>query len=471
MSSSPNYLLIWTDQQRPDTLSCYGNTFAETPHLDRLASESFIFDRAYCAQPVCTPSRGTVMTGLWPHTHGCIRNNIPLVAEHRTIAEQVSDDYYCGYYGKWHLGDELVPHRGFEDWVSIEDGGYRRYYSTADQLKLRSNYHQFLIREGFPPDSEAEDGQGMVFSRAYVANMAEPYTKAGFLAREAARFIGEQKENRPFILSVNFLEPHPPFHGPLNGMYDPDEMPVGEAFLKPPGKEQSLKKQRKYADVRENGFKRHPMGTEWCWRRLMANYYGLVTLVDRAVGKILDALDASGLADNTIVVYTSDHGEMMGDHCLLGKGVMYEESVRIPWLMRVPWLSKEQNRIEGLVSHIDLVPTVLDLMGQPLGEHLQGVSRVAVLRGKETLAQNDIVIETNNQGGHQACGRTLVTHDGWKLSFYGEGPNELFDRNNDPYDFENLFYLPKHRERIRALKEDLSDWQQATRDSFPLPEV
>ena len=91
--------------------------------------------------------------------------------------------------------------------------------------------------------------------------MAEPYTKAGFLAREASRFIGEQKEDRPFILSVNFLEPHPPFHGPLNGMYDPDEMPVGEVFLKPPDKEQSLKKRRKHADVRKNGFKRHPMGT------------------------------------------------------------------------------------------------------------------------------------------------------------------------------------------------------------------
>ena len=203
----------------------------------------------------------------------------------------------------------------------------------------------------------------------------------------------------------------------------------------------------------------------------MANYYGLVTMVDRAVGKILDALDASGLADNTIVVFTSDHGEMMGDHCLFGKGVMYEESVRIPWLMRVPWLSKEQRRIEGLVSHIDLVPTVLDLMGQPLGEHLQGRSRAAVLRGEETLTQDDIVIETNNRGGHQACGRTLVTHDGWKLSFYGEGPNKLFDRNNDPYDLENLFYLPEHRERIRALKEDLSDWQKAIGDSLPLPEV
>ncbi len=134
MNSAANLLFIWTDQQRADSLPCYGNAFASTPHLDRLASESFIFERAYCTQPVCTPSRASILTGLWPHTHGCISNNYPLAPESRTIAEQVGDRYHCAYYGKWHLGDELSPQHGFDDWVSIEDGIYRAYYSDSEML-------------------------------------------------------------------------------------------------------------------------------------------------------------------------------------------------------------------------------------------------------------------------------------------------------------------------------------------------
>ena len=192
-------------------------------------------------------------------------------------------------------------------------------------------------------------------------------------------------------------------------------------------------------------------------------------MVDNAVGKILDALEESDLADNTIVVYTSDHGEMMGDHYLLGKGVMYEESARIPWLMRVPWLSREQKRIEGLISQIDLVPTVLDLMGQPVGEHLPGRSHVGVLRGEEDLAGNDVVIEWNNIEGHAEGGRTLISREGWKLSIYGQGPNELFDMNTDPYEFENLFDKREQGERISDFMNRLRQWQTATGDDFPLP--
>ena len=409
------------------------------------------------------------MTGLWPHTHGCITNNIPLAAEHKTIAEQISDDYYCGYYGKWHLGDELVPHHGFEDWISIEDGIYRPYYSTPEQLELRSSYHHFLIKSGFPPDQDTKDGHGMMFSRPYAANMAEQYTKAGYLGEEAARFIREQKADRPFVLSVNFLEPHPPFHGPLNGLYEPEDMPAGDAYLAPPGKDQSIKKHQSYETVQAEGYKRHPMGTEWCWRRLKANYYGLVTMVDNAVGKILDALDASGLADNTIVVYTSDHGEMMGDHTMLGKGLTYEESARIPWLMRVPWLSKEQKLVKGVISQIDLVPTVLDLMEQPVGEHLHGRSRAGVLRGEETLEDNDVVFEWNKPGGHIGGARTLVSRDGWKMSIYGEGTNELFDMNTDPHEFTNLFDDPGQQDRIKDYTDRLRQWQGTCGDDFPLP--
>ena len=118
---APNVLLLWTDEQRADTMACYGNTFVQAPRLNRLAEQSFAFKNAYCATPVCTPSRATIMTGLLPHTHRCIENNTPLSRETRTIAEMLDERYRCAYFGKWHLGDEVIAQHGFDDWVTIED--------------------------------------------------------------------------------------------------------------------------------------------------------------------------------------------------------------------------------------------------------------------------------------------------------------------------------------------------------------
>ena len=185
--NSPNILLIITDQQRADTTACYGNSFVQAPNLNRLAAESVVFQNAYCTDPVCTPSRASIFTGLWPHTHGCIANNIALRPETKTIAESIGDSHRCAYYGKWHLGDELSAQHGFKEWLSIEDGIYRKYYSDPTELARRSDYHRFLIESGFLPDDTASDG-AEVFSREFSAVMAEPYTKATFLGDRASRF-------------------------------------------------------------------------------------------------------------------------------------------------------------------------------------------------------------------------------------------------------------------------------------------
>lgn len=470
MNQKPNLLLIWTDQQRNDTLPSLGNDYVEAPNLARLGAESFIFKRAYCAQPVCTPSRATIMTGLWPHTHGCVGNNLHLKRETKTIAEMVSGEYDCAYYGKWHLGDELVAQHGFDDWVSIEDG-YRRFYSDPKQRELRSDYYQFLARNGFPPDGYAKPGDDKwdMFTRAYAAAMGERFTKAAFLGNEAERFLrGRKDKGNPFILSVNMLEPHPPLHGPLNDFYEPEEMPVGEAFLVPPADDVSEQARSHYERRQHDGFKRHPLKTEWDWRRLRANYYGLVTQVDRTVGRILDALEESGQADNTVVVFTSDHGEMLGDHFMLGKGVMYEESTRIPLMIRVPWLGKEQKIIEAPVSQIDLVPTLLDLMDQPLGSDLQGVSRRGVLTGDEDMDDNHVIIEWNSPGKPTVEGRTVVTADGFKLNLYHDDTPELFDMNEDPCELENVYLADGQQTRIREMTGLIHAWQEATGDTLSL---
>lgn len=465
MSSQPNILLIWTDQQRNDTLPCFGG-YAQAPNLDRLTKESFVFRQAYCTQPVCTPSRGAIMTGLWPHAHGAYTNNVPLAESSQTLAELLGDDYHCAYYGKWHLGDETIAQHGFTEWISIEDL-YRKYTDNPEVLNRRSSYYDFLMEAGFPPDKQAADGV-MIHGRHFAAALPEPYTKAGFLTRETTRFLKDYDKDKPFYLSVNFLEPHPPPFGPLNEMYDPDAIPLGESFLKMPGEDMAQRIQDRAKQLYEDGYKAFDLKKEWSWRRLVANYHGLVTLVDRCVGKILDTLEEAGLADNTLVIFTSDHGEMNGNHALMQKAFYYEESSRIPLVLRAPWLSREGRIIDGPVSQIDLVPTMLDLVGRPVNDHLHGKSRLPVLKGEETLEDNDVFIEWNDPDPSKNS-RSIVSGDGFKLNLYIGENCELFDLNSDPHEMTNLYKSPEHQERIAAMAARLKAWQKTCGDTVELP--
>ena len=483
MANKPNLLFILTDQQRADTLGCYGNNVIQTPNLDALARESFVFENAYVSQPVCTPSRATIMTGLYPHTHGCITNNTALGPRNRTIAEMVSGEYICSYYGKWHLGDELVPQHGFDKWLSTEDQ-YRAPYSSKEYLSRLSDYHRFLVKNGFRPDSESYGA--MVFARVTSAKMPEQFTKASFQAQEAARFFQENKD-RPFVLYVGFLEPHPPHEGPFSDMYPHDKLATGPHFLKEPPKNASLR-HRIMADYYMHGGK-SMLSSEVDWRKLRARYWGNVTLVDRAVGTILRALEESGLDSNTIVVYTSEHGDMAGDHGINGKLVMYEESIKVPLIMRVPWLGKEGRALKGRISQVDLVPTLLDLMEEPVPGELQGESRLPLLHGETSLEANDVIVQWNgHEAGHEDHSelsinipkeeadrvlgqpwRTIISPDGWKLNLSPVDQCELYNLNADPHEQANLYDEPGQRDRVRDLVSRIRRWQERTGDKTPLP--
>ena len=481
MANKPNLLFIMTDQQRADTLGCYGNSVIQTPNLDALAREGFVFENAYVSQPVCTPSRASIMTGLYPNTHGCITNNIPLGPKNKTIAEMVSGDYLCGYFGKWHLGDEVIPQHGFDSWLSTE-AQYRAHYSNKQYLSRLSDYHRFLVEKGFKPDSESYGS--MVFARDTEANMPEQYTKAAFQAQEAARFFQENR-HRPFVLYIAFLEPHPPYEGPFNDMYPRDKLATAPHFLKEPPENASLR-HRIMADYYMHGGMSE-LSTEADWREMRARYWGNVTLVDRAMGVILQALEDNGLDRNTIVVYTSEHGDMIGDHGIYAKMIMYEEAMRVPLIMRAPWLGKEGRVVKGRISQVDLVPTLLDLMGEPVPDALEGKSRAPLLRGEATLEGNDVVVQWNGPE-HQEPGtfsinipkeeavrvlgqpwRTLISAEGWKLNLSPVDQCELYDLNTDPHEQKNLYDDPQQGDRIRDLSSRIRRWQERTGDEAPLP--
>lgn len=257
----PNVLLLWTDQHRADTMPYANNPVMRTPTFAKLAAQSFIFPGARCTQPVCTPSRGSIMTGLWPHSHRSVRNNIPLRSDAKCVAEMLPADYTTAYMGKWHLGSEITAQHGFHEWISIEDGLYREYYANPEEKKRHSSYHDFLLKHGFPPDEIEKDTGVALFSRTMAASMAERFTKAHFLAGEAERFLRARRDGQPFFLSVNTLEPHPPTYGPLNDMYDPATVPTGPAFAEPPPPDASALVLRTYAQYRDKGYKTHPLAT------------------------------------------------------------------------------------------------------------------------------------------------------------------------------------------------------------------
>lgn len=395
-----------------------------------------------------------------------------------TIAELVPGDYARGYVGKWHLGNEVIAQHGFEEWVSIEDQ-YRTHYSRPEYSRTLSDYHHFLVANGFEPDTEQHGTP--VFSRPFAARREEPFTKARFVGARTADMVRRYAgQNKPFLIYANLLEPHMPFTGPLNDLHSPDDVPTGPAFLEKPPENAALVNRMLAEFFTNSDWEGHDLRTEAGWRRIRANYLGLVTLVDNAVGEILQALEDSGAADNTIVVFTSDHGDMMGDHGILAKSTQYEEAVRVPLLVRAPWLEGQGQRVTGRFSQIDLVPTLLDLLGQPVPSELHGQSRVGALQGDESLENEDVFIEWNGRHGRPGPPfttadedtlrllalpwRTVIAADGWKLNLNSEDQCELYHLDTDPYEQHNRFDEPDQRDRITELTQRIEAWQERTAD-------
>jgi arylsulfatase len=498
----PNVLLLMTDQQRPDTIGAYGNSQIRTPNVDRLAAGGVLFEQAYCTQPVCSPSRASILTGMYPHTHGVTSNAVPLPAAMPTLAELLRPDgYACGYIGKWHLGRERVPQRGFDDWwVSTEE--YGGGYSADDPAAATaSSYHAFLAERGYAPVTKGRDASGFGH-REFAAQLPEEVGKPAFQAGEAIRFL-ETFRDRPFFLSVNFLEPHPPYSGPFDDMYDPGQMMLPRSWYKEIEETVPLRYRRRRQLMREtpHGPKgRLPTNDEAGWKALKARYWGNCTLVDKYAGRILDRLEELGLAEHTIVVYTSDHGELMGEHGILNKGLQYEGSVSVPLIVHSPNLVP--GRVNRPVSQVHLVPALLELLGRPVPDHVQGDAR-QLLATDGALDDDagagedggEVVIEWSGystypneyergetpgelRGEPEEIERLLRTVDvrtirrgRWKLNVHLSGEHELYDLHSDPEELHNAFYDPGNNVVIGVLFDRLRAWQRRTADPLVLPDV
>ncbi|MBI3972788.1 MAG: sulfatase-like hydrolase/transferase [Chloroflexi bacterium] len=476
-----NVLILWSDQQRADTIGAYGNRAIETPALDRLAAGGALFEQAYCPQPVCSPTRASVLTGLYPHTHGVRRCNMVLSPAVPTLAELLrAQGYAGGYAGKWHLGHELEPQRGFDDfWAGTED-----LYTHYDATEGTSAYYQFLVSRGYVPRDRSRLGFP-IFNRDTAARLPEEAGKPAFIAQECVRFL-ETYRDRPFILSANFLEPHMPFFGPFDEMYSPDEITLPPSWYG----EMEETVPRHYRLLRREYATRNPYvksNDEWGWKELTARYWGLCSLVDKYVGQILRRLDALGLAEDTIVVYTSDHGDMMGQLRMVTKSVQFEGAARVPLLIRHPDLPP--CRLATPVSLVDLTPTLLDLLGQPIPAHMQGHSVARLLHGGDVAPDEaEIFVEWNEWDGIRqvwnpeqgiadpretappSIDARTIRRGRWKMSLYATGESELYDLVADPEETHNAIGDRDNAAVVAALYDRLRRWQHETGDTLALPD-
>ena len=467
----PNLIVFLTDQQRADTIVCNGSERVHTPNLCKLASESVIFERAYVTQPLCVPSRASLLTGMWPHQTGCTKNGISLDPRFRTFAELIGDDtYHPAYMGKWQLGNEAKRQRGFRDWISTEGV---------------SDYSRFLGLRGYTPDKPDRS-----FSERLVSQLPLDISKPRFLEEHACEFIAKHRRD-PFVLFVSFVEPHSPYNGPLNLEHALEDVELDATAVAP---------------VNDNIPLRYKLMREWQqaeavldrkrlpnlfffgitpdeYRAMKQRYLGLITMFDRSIGGILSCLEQTELLDKTIIVHTSDHGDMLGAHHLFGKEVMFEEAVRIPYLVRLP-SRRQALRVVQPVSHIDFLPTLLDLLGEPKPDQCAGKSLAPLLNGEPTPPENIFMEWSPNRfkvmkGTKLAPRRTIkramnestravISPKGWKLCLRDQDLNELYNLPTDPIEAYNLYYEPNHRAIVEQATRDILSWQQTIGDTLKL---
>jgi arylsulfatase len=435
----PNILWICTDQQRFDTIGALGNPYIHTPHIDRLVRSGVAFRHAFSQSTICTPSRASFLTGLYPSSvHGCTNGNDYWADAAPLVTKLLADaGYDCGLAGKLHLAGA----QGRTEPRPAEDG-YRVFHWSHHPQDDWEQGHAY---------ADWVRSQGEVLAELYKhPEDIPPYLhQTTWCADRAIDFIKEQRE-QPWLMSVNTFDPHAPFDPPQVYLdrYDPSSLP-GPLF-----RSGDIASQARLAGIDFQTSAREP--ESFHARAIQAAYYAMIELIDENVGRMLMALEGTGQLENTVVVFTSDHGEALGDHGLLLKGCrFYEGLVRVPLIFSWPGHFRSGLVSDALVELTDITPTLLEICGLPWPERMQGRSLLPLLTGAANLHQHrDFVrseyyraLNPDVPGRHDFDGTyaTMIRDARYKLVVYhGHEIGELFDLRTDPWEFRNLWDDPDY---------------------------
>ena len=476
-----NLLFIITDQQRWDAMSCSGNKVLKTPNLDRLARDGARFTRFYSACPVCVPARTSILTGHSTEANGVLSNDDvdkPGVPPFPSFDQILLRHGYRGeYHGKYHSPYQLAleytePVRWLngkrpppDSKATISDAdAFKRFIEahvpTRDlrpgELRQRNGiYAPIPLDENYGKASPTKGTQSEAYGKLDVS---PEYTLAAFTAKEGLAAL-ERLKNGPFTLTISLDPPHPPMvvSEPYYSMYPPDTIPVSpsleDSLANSPYQEKAAREGAGYRDAANI-------------RQMTSIYYGMVSEVDDWIGKILKRLDELHLSESTLVVFTSDHGELLGDHGMHGKFVFYEGSVHVPLLIRLPGVITPNTVIDIPASHIDLFPTILDYLDQP-GHETNGESLRPLIEGSDAGHDRVAVSEWPSK----ALPGFMVCDGRWKLMFgvsaAARSLDALYDLQSDPHELNNLIgrnpAREKHRAAAQRMKSFLVSWLERTK--------
>ncbi len=530
MAKRPNFLLFITDQQRADYLACAGHPVLRTPNIDSIAHGGRRFDRFYVACPICMPNRSTLMTGRMPSLHGVRQNGTALSFRANTFVDLMrAHGYRTALLGKSHLqnmtglpailqppdlpDDYLVPPESFGEATrrSGEDGpvdaespqgwrddpdwdlsypfyGFERVDLCTEHGDLvGGHYWQWLKERHDDPDGLRGQENALphdyIMPQAWRTAVPEALYPTRYVAERTVDFLESHAGaggDAPFFAMASFPDPHHPFTPPGKywDMYRPDDMRLDASFAanhEPPPHVRWAREQREAGNAVTNSQVLFAVSEREA-REAAALTCGMIAMIDDAVGSVLSALDQLGLADDTVVIFTADHGDFLGDHRIMLKGPIHYQS-----LIRVPFLWKDTadrgapaGASSTLSGTLDIARTVLDRARIAPYNGVQGKSLMPLIDGAPDDADADMVIEEDQQRislgfTEPVRVRTLVTRR-WRLSLYhGVDWGELYDLDNDPSELVNLWDDPAARDTKMALTERLARRQMALVDRSPFP--
>lgn len=445
-SQRPNILVILTDQMRADAFGAAGNSVIRTPTLDRLCERGVNFTRAYTPSPVCVSARASLLTGMLPHRTGCTDNGKPQPpADVTSLYGLLSDaGYQTHCVGKTHF----APHGRGYGFQSLQ---------TSEEMPRSAETDAFLsdlIAAGFGHVHEPHGMRSELYYVPQVSQLPARLHQTAWVADQSMAFLRQRDRTRPFFLKTSFIKPHPPFDPPVpwNTLYRMMDMPL-------PHRPSNCRDLHTWHMRHQNRYKYRDGGPDNNIERMIkAFYYACVSFIDHHVGRLLDALEKLGELDNTLILFTSDHGELLGDYHAFGKRSFLEPAARVPMIASHPGRLPEGETCNALTSLLDVMPTCLQAAGVDFASYdLDGLALQDVAAGR---AQHDYLIGQLNDG---PMGLYMIRDDRWKYIY--SAPDErayLFDLVQDPNETVNRIDDPSAADEAHRLQSQLR--QRLVRD-------